>query len=192
MAYEINPENYREDYLSCLYDYASMLKKPCRIVEIGCYEGQSTIMMAAAISGSESGLYTIDPILKSGKALIPDALKPDGHLREIIPERVLERFRLFGETIHPIPEYSWDAIQTWRLPIDLLFVDGEHTREAVTQDLEWMAFVRAGGYAAFDDWIDPIERTVMDYIDKYKGWRVLHESTDPLDGIMSITLFQRN
>jgi len=40
-------------------------------------------------------------------------------------------------------------------PIRLLFIDGDHSYDAVKSDLEsWLPFVVPGGYVVFDDVID--------------------------------------
>lgn len=49
---------------------------------------------------------------------------------------------------------SEDLLQVWNHSIDLLFVDGDHTREGVIKDIGWIKFLKVGGYVAFHDCSD--------------------------------------
>ena len=184
----------RLDYFESLYRYASMLQKPCQIVEIG--SGKSTIVMACAIHGTESQIVTIDPIFKTGSYLTPDAHRPGGSYHTMESSHLVgfhEAIRRGGleSAIRIVPRTSREARTQWDGSlIDLLFVDGEHT-EQVVDDCEWMQYVRPGGYAAFDDWFDVIELSVSRYMLDHPGWALLHRSTNPPKDGMVVTLFQK-
>lgn len=184
----------RPDYLSSLYRYASMLPHPALIVEIGCFLGDSTIMMACALKGTGSHIMTIDPIFQSGKILVIDANSASPGFKESSLIQFLNRIssaRLDGY-ISVIPDYSYSVLERWDgRPIDLLFVDGQHTFSAVKKDVEWMQFVKPGGYSAFDDWMDPVERAVQDYVKEHVEWTILHESTDAPKDNMCVTLLKK-
>lgn len=54
-----------------------------------------------------------------------------------------------------------DAARQWEGEIDYLYVDADHTLEAVTSDLEsWWPFLRVGGLIAGDDYDDPYDPRV--------------------------------
>lgn len=194
LALSLDPGCRRIDYLTSLYEYASRLPKPCRIVEIGCYHGQSTCMMACAIHGTGSELYTIDPLFAKEEVLAPDAEEPKGilyrwGLREFLD--VIQQYHL-SDVVYFIPEYSHVALSHWKeKPVDLLFVDGEHSVAGVLKDCEWMRVVRSGGYAAFDDWMAAVEHAVQEYIADKPEWKILHESTDTPQDYMCVTLLQK-
>ncbi len=55
----------------------------------------------------------------------------------------------------------------WIIPIDLLFIDGDHTYEGVTKDIfTWTPKVRHGGRIMFHDY-NNVEQGVVKAIDKY-------------------------
>jgi predicted O-methyltransferase YrrM len=42
--------------------------------------------------------------------------------------------------------------ENWSIPIDVLFIDGDHSYEGCSTDMKaWMPFVRPGGWVAFHD-----------------------------------------
>jgi MMP 1-O-methyltransferase len=48
--------------------------------------------------------------------------------------------------------YSFEIVQSWTIPIDLLFIDANHEYESVRRDFEqWESFVRIGGVIALHD-----------------------------------------
>src|SRR5581483_6669475 len=53
--------------------------------------------------------------------------------------------------------YSYDVVRRWSAEIDLLFIDADHSYEAVLRDVDdWSPFVRAGGWIALHDvWLEP-------------------------------------
>ncbi len=47
---------------------------------------------------------------------------------------------------------SVEVARNWDRPIDVLFIDGDHSYEGCTSDLiTWLPFVRAGGWVALHD-----------------------------------------
>lgn len=63
--------------------------------------------------------------------------------------------------------------------IDILFIDGEHSYNAVTSDfLAYKDTVRSGGYVVFDDYNDitatpQVRRAVDDLVKRLIGWEIL-------------------
>lgn len=48
---------------------------------------------------------------------------------------------------------SWKVGRNWPFPIDLLFIDGAHTEDAVRRDIAaWLDKVNPGGFVAFHDY----------------------------------------
>jgi MMP 1-O-methyltransferase len=118
------------------------------VVEIGVYEGSSALVLIRALS-TEADLHLIDPFAdESGWAL------PAGWgATEAATRRVVARAtRNEGPRVHWHVERSQDVGRRWRSPVDLVFVDGDHSPAAVREDWEaWHRHVRPGGAVAFHD-----------------------------------------
>jgi hypothetical protein len=77
----------------------------------------------------------------------------------------------------------------WRLPIDLLIVDGGHAEEVVSRDIEkYLPFVKFGGYVFFHDYDDPYTRDSCHWAIRYyadqacKKWEDLGARVEGLKG----------
>jgi predicted O-methyltransferase YrrM len=119
--------------------------KPGRILEIGTGWAESAQFFSCQKPSWK--IYTIDAF----------GLYGDGRIyRTLEHEKVLAinyRIQQMGNVIQILGNSS--SIP-WELPIDLLFLDGDHTREGVKKD--WMQFspwVRRGGIVVFDDYNQP-------------------------------------
>lgn len=70
----------------------------------------------------------------------------------------------------------WDII-SHKAKIDFLFIDADHSAEALTKDIDgWTPFVRKGGYIAFHDYESVNWHDVTSTVDlKMKdNWRLVH------------------
>jgi predicted O-methyltransferase YrrM len=104
------------------------------IVEIGAFEGVSTRLMRDAMPG-EAQLYAIDPFVANRYGF---------SVQHAIFRREAGRSANGGVTL--LRQFSHEAIASWREPIDLLYLDGDHSFEGVTRDFrEWGRHVRSGG-----------------------------------------------
>jgi predicted O-methyltransferase YrrM len=112
-----------------------------RIVEIGVAEGASACALREAML-ADGELTLIDPYhLSRIRAL--NALQRAAH-------SAVARFG--SSRVVWIQKFSHQAVQDWKSPIDLLFIDGDHDVSAVHQDWkEWSPFVVPGGLALFHD-----------------------------------------
>ena len=191
------PDSERRGFLTSLYRYCEMLPRPCRVVEIGTYRGCSAAIMACALRGTGSQIICIDPVFETGERWCADSC-PEKRVRYASELRnVVNRWSRMGVShmISVIPTDSASALWRWDgSPIDLVLVDGEHSREAVTVDSGWSKFVRPGGYVAYDDWIEEVRSAAMEYFKDKPEWELLYQSTDkPPDEHpqWAITLYQR-
>jgi predicted O-methyltransferase YrrM len=121
-----------------------------RVVEIGVYEGASAVTLLAAL-GDDCELHVIDPFGHH-----PDALPGGWGAHEWATRRVLSRAaRRRGSdgprlTVHVA--LSSEVAAGWSEPVDLVFIDGDHTRAGCELDWRmWSPFVRPGGYVVFHD-----------------------------------------
>lgn len=119
-----------------------------RVVEIGVYEGSSAIVLCDVLEpGAE--LHLIDPFGHQ-----PTALREGAAATEWATRRVVERAarRTNGPRVQWHVDFSASVAQRWNLPVDLVFIDGDHSEIGVTKDWEmWHGFVVEGGTVLFHD-----------------------------------------
>src|SRR4051794_10585542 len=119
-----------------------------RVVEIGVFEGSSAIVLCDVLDpGSE--LHLIDPFGHH-----PTALREGSAATEWATRRVVERAarRTNGPRVQWHVDFSANVAGRWTLPVDLVFIDGDHSEIGVTKDWdEWHAFVVEGGTVLFHD-----------------------------------------
>lgn len=106
-----------------------------RILEIGSCNGGSTVYLGAVAKKHGGRLYCIDPIVRD-------------ILRENIKLAELDDYVTIIQGASP-----WVDPEKVAVPLDYLFIDGEHfTRWVVADYHYWVPFVRVGGRIAFHDW----------------------------------------
>ena len=127
-----------------LYECAKKCTGKGVIVEIGSWQGKSTVFLGAgSMAHNKIPVYAIDP-----HAGLPGF---EG----------LQTFPLFQNTIKkaglsslikPLVMTSAEAAKTFSLPIELLFIDGDHALTAVMLDYHlWFPRLINGGILAFHD-----------------------------------------
>lgn len=121
------------------------------IVEIGTYRGRSAIAMAEAAAAAH--VWTIDPWDLTGN---PDGRHgyADRNARREFDANV-ERAGV-GDRITHIQAFSTDVARDWPTftwsPIDLLYIDGDHSEAAVRADFEaWRPHLAPEAWVVFDD-----------------------------------------
>lgn len=127
--------------IKCLSHYAS---KPGKLaVEIGVYQGGSTVVISNSLSKGAK-LVSIDPF-------IPDSMMPT--LRGSLIHSFLNVLR-HGNicNVRFIKDYSYNVVRGWKKQIDFLWIDGSHVYHDVKMDFEmWSPLVTRGGYILFHD-----------------------------------------
>jgi hypothetical protein len=99
-----------------------------------------------------------------------------------------------GAQVDWIRARSDDAVRSWSLPIDFLFIDGDHSYEAVRTDWDdWHGHVQPDGLVAFHDalldapWMDASfgsARFVAELRESGGGWQLV-------DRADSVAVFRR-
>jgi predicted O-methyltransferase YrrM len=123
--------------------------KPETVVEIGSSRGYSTCALSLACRENGRGkVYAIDPhdsnIFTEGGFEGPENF-------EFLLSR-LKDYELTPDWCEVIRARSLDASQTWDKPIDLLFIDGDHSYEGVKGDFEmFRPWLRQHSVVAFHD-----------------------------------------
>jgi predicted O-methyltransferase YrrM len=133
-----------------LHELAKLIAPDSVIVEIGSYEGKSTI---ALTSGIRYGAitYAVDPhtgdITEADTGIEVDTY--DAFRSNIASTGLAEKIVTMRMT-------SVVAAEVYKGgPIGLLFIDGWHSTDAVIEDIEsWLPFLHPEGIVVFDDWAD--------------------------------------
>lgn len=133
-----------------LYELAANVKGSC-IVEIGSYRGKSTVALAM---GSQLGhlapVYALDPH-ESFIGAVGGEFGPDDRIaffRNILRTDC-------GEIVRLVNLPSQMVALSWAKPIGLLWLDGDHSYDAVKSDFfGFSPYVIPGGFVAFHDSLD--------------------------------------
>ncbi len=117
-----------------------------RVVEIGVYEGASALALAGVLD-QQADLHLIDPFGKH-----PDALPSGWGATEWATRRVLARAARPTPSIHWHIALSHEVAESFSEPVDLVFIDGDHSEAGCELDWEsWRPHVRPGGSVVFHD-----------------------------------------
>ena len=98
----------------------------------------------------------------------------DTWLNEAMTEGQRDSFAVFTENtknlrsyIHPLKGKSAEVAKKFTEPIDLIFIDGDHSYEGVKADVEsWLPKVKDGGIVVFHDigWAEGVKKAIAEYI----------------------------
>jgi predicted O-methyltransferase YrrM len=136
--------------LSFLYHAGLALPGRGHVVEIGSYLGRSTVILARAAADAGRGpVIAVDP--HTGDLTHPDVERLDTR------EQFLRNMEAAGvaDQVDLVQETSIEAAQGWPGdPVELFFVDGLHTYDAVLADVqEWSRFLVGGACVVLDDYL---------------------------------------
>ena len=129
---------------------------PIRVViEVGSWiGGGSTKHMGELLKARGGTLYAVDT-WKGSSTQQPGQI----HFQDILPQ-VYEQFLSnmihwdLKEVVVPCRMKSLEASLILDVQPDLIYIDGEHTTEAVYEDLTaWFPFVKGSGILCGDDWV---------------------------------------
>jgi predicted O-methyltransferase YrrM len=155
------------------------------IVEIGTFEGGSAMFTAAGLNRRGAGLLScVDPHLGGPPWL---GMAPS--------QRTLQKFRDHANTCgvsNRIQEWIGDSMAVaaiWpAVPIDAVFIDGDHSYLGALKDFEcWAPKVRPGGWIMFDDAEDDALPELLELIEELKGLKGVRF----LERVCGVAIFQR-
>lgn len=134
-----------------LYEEAKHIPEDQFIVEIGAWKGKSTCYLSAGRRDGHGGIVvSVDPWSKDVNEW--SRYHPSAELKEW---RAQVSAMGFDDVAVPRVGKSVLVSEEWHKDdrIGLLYIDGDHSEEAVIADFEsWMPFVVDGGLIIFDDY----------------------------------------
>ena len=152
--------------LYTLHSIAKKLSNGSICVEIGSYIGASSYFIAKGLK-NKSKLYCID-------AWQNDAMS-EGKWDTF--QEFCSNTNTVSSIITPIREYSYNAVEYVKEPIDFIFIDGDHSYDGVKRDLlDWIPKVKSGGTIAMHDigWNCGVTPAINDFLlNKVKNIRKL-------------------
>ncbi len=135
------------------------------IVEIGSYLGKSSNYLVSSLSKG-GHLYCIDPWFGKGDWIL--SKETDTY------DQFLANMKAWTGKFTALRGYSAEIVQNWIQPIDLLFIDGDHTYEGCILDIRlWFPFLKKDGWICLHDYGNPcgvkqaVQDTLFGYVDKY-------------------------
>ena len=140
-----------------LYSLAKKLSPNSVIVEIGSYLGASTTFLAAGAKENSSQVYCVDTWKNDAMSEGP---------RDTFDE-FISNTDLYRKLIVPIRGKSVDVGREFDKPIDMLFLDGDHSYEACRVDVEtWLPKVKPGGSILLHDygWSEGVRQVVKKFV----------------------------
>jgi hypothetical protein len=141
---------------------------PQVIVEIGSYLGRSTVFFGLC-------LKQLNP---SGRVVAIDPHTGDRQHLDALAVDELPSFQLFEQHCRAAGVQRWvdarratslEAAEGWSEPVDLLYIDGWHSYEAVLDDgRAWLPHLSERGVVFFDDYAnyDEVENAVVQLADE--------------------------
>ncbi len=177
----VRPKGYLGlDNAEAYYDALATLPDEGRMLEIGTRLGHSTIFFALA--KPKWVIYTID----QWKVAAPEFT---GGLALSTLERLVVSWRTDGIfNIVPIVANSFDV--PWELEINALYIDGDHTFNAVKSDFErFTPFLKEGGVVLMDDYgTRKKDIQVFEYVESnlVQDWTI-----EPVEGARGVVLWRK-
>lgn len=158
------PTHMSRAELNCLYQLAASLADSPTLLEIGSYLGASSRFLAAGMPAA-GRLYCVDTW--------QNETMPEGP-RETLPE-FRRNVAPFADSITVVQKNSNDlSAEDIRLPLDLVFIDGDHSYGAVKRDFETVApWLGDGKILAFHDctYFEGVSRVVGEAM-ATGGWQI--------------------
>ncbi len=160
------------DEAIALYELARSLPHEHPLaVEIGCWQGKSSVCLARGLAGkSTPRLCCIDPFDASGDEASRDEYSERANLTGPLRSAFEQNLRdaAVRDIVDVRPGLSHEHAIAWQEPIDLLFLDGDHSYEAVRSDFtDWTPKVRAGGFLCLHDVVHPVHEGPRRIVDEF-------------------------
>jgi len=134
--------------------------KDMTIVEIGSYSGESTVIFASYFNK----VISVDPWASGAPTMnLKEAMSDMSIVEKEFDKRIaaydnIVKNKMFShEFVNTIPNGS----------IDVVYIDGDHTYDGVTKDINmWLPKVAKGGYICGHDYYSTVKKAVNDTFNK--------------------------
>jgi len=128
---------------------ARLAQSARRVVELGVYEGSSAVVLARAL-GPNTELHLIDPFIDPIGSSLRAGWRASPTATRLAVKRANPRH---GPTIRWHIARSQDVGRSWTGgPVDLLFIDGDHSAAGCREDWDvWHERMAPTGLVAFHD-----------------------------------------
>lgn len=141
------PGMIKISYAELLYRNARTVQDGC-IVEVGSYRGRSTVALAIGSSyGGGVPVYAIEPH-ESFRGVKGGIFGPEDRasfFKSLLRTGCYRQVRLVNLPSHTVSP-------GWKEPVGMLWIDGDHSYEAVKRDFEcWRPHLVPGAIVVFDD-----------------------------------------
>jgi hypothetical protein len=81
-------------------------------------------------------------------------------------EEKIKKNMEFYKDFYFIKDFSFNAVKGWNKRFDFIFIDGDHTYDAVRKDLEdWLPLLEQNGFVGFHD-----SAAVTSIPNAFEGW----------------------
>jgi hypothetical protein len=120
-----------------------------RVVELGVYEGSSAVVLCRAL-GPDAELHLIDPFIDPVGASLRAGWRANATATRLAVRRANSRN---GPAVRWHIDRSQDVGRRWAGgPVDLLFIDGDHSAAGCREDWDvWHRHIAQSGAVAFHD-----------------------------------------
>ena len=124
------------------------------IIEIGVSTGQTTRRLS-----KKNQVIAIDPFIPGEDGLLMSRYLEDFHHEFLM--------NIKGRSVVFYNMTSMEAFKIWdnkiKRKVDGIFIDGEHSYNAVKQDSQWIKYIKNGGFIAFHD----VENEIKNFVDEF-------------------------
>jgi predicted O-methyltransferase YrrM len=175
-----------DEQAEVLFDAARTIRPGARVVEIGSHYGRSTVVLALG-APERVEIVAIDPFLR------PERAPGDERSDEEVGQDDLARFESNLEAagvrdrVRHLRLLSHEAAEVETGPVDLLFVDGDHSFTGARFDIAvWGDRLRPGGLLLVHDAFSSVGVTLAQIVTLWAGRRFRY-----LSRVRSLAVFRR-
>jgi predicted O-methyltransferase YrrM len=138
------------------------------VIEIGSFFGRSTAAIALGLKDNNGGVvYAIDP----HDTRVSDYSQFLENIKLLECDKHINVIRNYSQNVYN----SSKRYEIVKDTVGMLFIDGEHTYNAVKRDLLWGDYVRKGGVIALHDYSKKyagIRQAVNEFVETHKVERI--------------------